>query len=133
MKTKDVPQDDENIFEGKFREVQYSVNEDGKYEQTLSVGWEPKNLVLNMEWDEIRERTEMARELVLAGKKSPLFYYMNKNLMDIKIVSEYSGFSRLRVWLDIKPKYFAKLSPKALKAYAKVFQLTDYEKIRTIE
>ena len=132
MKTKDVPQDDENIFEGKFREVQYSVNEDGKYEQTLSVGWEPKNLVLNMEWEEIKEQAEKAKELVLAGKKSPLFYHMTKNIMDIKIVSEYSGFSRLRVWLHMKPKYFSKLSPEALKVYAKVFQLTDYNKIRSV-
>ena len=42
MKTKDVPQDDANMLDGKLREPVYSIDEDGNYTTVLSVGWDTK-------------------------------------------------------------------------------------------
>jgi hypothetical protein len=46
MKKKDVPQDDENLFEGKFKVVKYALDDDGNYGTVGSSGWEPENTVL---------------------------------------------------------------------------------------
>jgi len=46
MKDNEVPQDDANMMEGKFREPWDALDEDGKYTTVRSVGWDPKNVVM---------------------------------------------------------------------------------------
>lgn len=46
MKSKDVPQDDANMLQGKFKEPVYSLDENGNYVVVPSVGWDPKNAVM---------------------------------------------------------------------------------------
>ena len=64
MKKEEVPQDDANMLEGKFRVVKYALNEKGEYEKVPSVGWEPENTALEQAWDVINERVETARQAV---------------------------------------------------------------------
>lgn len=136
MKAKDVPQDDANMMEGKFREPVYSLDEDGRYTTVRSVGWEAKNAVMQHAWDEVNEKIEAVRAKVLARKLSPIAYYTEKNIMDAGLVAKYMGICRFRVKRHMKTKPFDRLSERMLKKYAAVFnisleELTNIELLRT--
>ena len=73
---------------------------------------------------DIHERTENAKRRVLSGETSPLEYHMEKNKMDVPLLSSYVGFWRWRVRRHFKPSVFKKLSSKVLKKYADVFDIS---------
>jgi len=122
MKKKNVPQD-EGITAGISREVQYAVDENGKYVKTFSKGWEPKNIVNEIAWQDIQERVKEAIEKIKAGKASPILYYMEKNQMNVSLLADYVELSKWKVRRHLKPKGFKKLKPKQLEVYAKVFEI----------
>lgn len=123
MKKSEVPQDD-SFLRDISREVCYAKNEDEKYVTALSKGWNVKHEALILAWDDINERLEHAREQVRTGRKSPIYYFMEKNLMDIGLLSAYTGFWKMTIKRHFKPKVFAKLSQKKLLRYAKAFDLS---------
>lgn len=127
MKKDEVPQDDENLFEGKFKVVKYAVDEDGKYGTVGSVGWEPENTVLNKAWEEVHKKVADTHTKVEAGELSPLAYHMEKNMMDVGMLSQYMDISKRQVTKHLKPKGFNKLDAKTLQRYAEVFDITVQE------
>ena len=138
MKSKEVPQDDANMMRGKFREPVYSLDENGNYTTVRSVGWDPKNAVMQQAWDNINEKVEEIRFKVINGKLSPIAYYMEKNIMDIGLLSKYMGIWRWTVKKHLKPKHFNKLSAQLISQYADIFnispeQLTDIEVLKTTD
>lgn len=124
MKKKEVPQDDANMMQGKFREPVYSLDEAGNYTTVKSVGWDPKNAVMQQAWDHINEKVEETRQKVINGKLSPIAYYMEKNIMDVGLLSKYMGLWKWTVRKHLKPKYFNKLSEERLAQYADIFDIT---------
>lgn len=127
MNKKDVPQDDEGLLEGKFREVCYAVDENGNYVAVHSSGWTPKNAALQQAWVDVNEKIEQVRQEVAAGELSPLAYYMEKNIMAVKLLSQYSEIPKWKVKRHLKPKHFNKLDGDILKLYADVFNITVEE------
>ncbi len=82
MKKEDLPQEPGAL--SRFtREVCYVKNEDGKYETALSKGWDMKKEALDSAWVEVNDRIEEARKAVANGEKSPVYYFMELNLMDL--------------------------------------------------
>ncbi len=135
MKKSEVPQDDANMLEGKFKEPVYVLDENGKYTTAYSVGWDAKNAVMQHAWDQINEKVEQTRRQVLDGKVSPIKYYMEKNIMDTALLAKYTGFWRWTVKRHFKPSVFNKLDRKTLEKYAEVFNisvetLTDTEHLK---
>jgi hypothetical protein len=122
MKKAEVPQDDEGLLEGKLREVCYAVDESGNYITVLSTGWTPKNAALKQAWEEVNEKAEEIKRKVLEGKLSPVAYYMEKNIMNLKLLSQYTGISKWRIRKHLKPKVFSKLDDETLARYAKAFE-----------
>lgn len=129
MKKDLVPQDDENLFEGKFKVLKYATDKDGKYIGVGSKGWEPENVALKQAWEVINEKVEQAKQQVLSGKVSPLYYHMEKNLMDPKLLASHAGYFTWTVKRHLKPSVFKKLSNKRLENYARVFNITVDELI----
>ena len=127
MEKDKVPQDDENLLEGKFTVVKYAVDKNGKYVKVPSVGWEPENVALQQAWEVISEKVEAARKRVLAGEVSPLAYWIEKNMMDEKLVGEYMGFSKWKVKEHLNPTTFQSLPKDFLKKYAEVFKISVEE------
>tara|TARA_B100000315_G_scaffold238533_1_gene256415 strand:+ start:281 stop:697 length:417 start_codon:yes stop_codon:yes gene_type:complete len=127
MKSKDVPQDDANMLQGKFKEPVYSLDENGNYVTVSSVGWDPKNAVMQEAWDIVNEKVELARQKVLSGKLSPIAYYIEKNIMDTGLVAKYMGIRKWKVKKHLNPKNFAKLNDDMLEKYAKVFSISREE------
>jgi len=123
MKENDVPQDDANMLEGKFKEPCYALGDDGKYTTVGSVGWDPKNIIMQDAWDAVHEKVAVIKKRVEAGELSPIAYYMEKQLMDITVLKGYTGFFSWTVKKHLKMKNFLKLKDKKLQKYADAFNL----------
>lgn len=126
MKKEDLPQDPGAL--DKFtREVCYVKNEDGKYETALSKGWEVKKQALDSAWEEVNERVEDARKAVASGEKSPVYYFMELRLMDLSVLSGYTGIFPFFIKRHFKPSVFKDLSERKLEKYARAFDITVSE------
>lgn len=123
MKKKDLPQD-KSALENFTREVHYVKNENDKYDTALSEGWDVKKQALDNAWDDFNEKIEAARKAVKEGTKSPIFYYMEKCVMDVNILAAYSGQWKITVKRHFKPSAFQKLSARKLHRYAEIFDIT---------
>jgi hypothetical protein len=131
MKKDEVPQDDENLFEGKFKVVKYAVDENGNYGTVGSVGWEPENVVLNQAWEEINKKVEETKKKIEAGELSPLAYHMEKNIMDVAMLAQYMDISKRNVSKHLEPAGFNELDGKTLARYAEVFDISVEELKKT--
>ena len=123
MKNNEVPQDDANLLEGKFKEPCYALDEQGRYNTIQSVGWEPKNIVIQHAWEGVNEQIAETKQLVIQGELSPIAYYMKKQLMDVQVLAAYTGFFQWTVKRHLKMKTFNKLSDTKLMKYAEVFEI----------
>jgi len=123
MKKKDLPQDPSGL-KNFTREVCYVKNSEGKYEADLSSGWSIKNEALDNAWDDINQQIESAKKEILAGEKSPIYFYFIKNLMDYQVLSGYTGFWKFSIKKHMTPAGFKKLNDKKLAKYAKAFNIT---------
>jgi hypothetical protein len=135
MKKDQVPQDEENLNEGKLAKLYYATDENGHYVKVNSVGWEPETVAMSQAWEIVDGEVEEARLKVLNGKASPLQYHMKKNIMTVPLVASYAGILGIRVRLHLRPFFFNKLSRKTLEKYAFTFritveELTDVERLK---
>ena len=123
MKKEDVPQDLSSL--GRItKEVCYATDNSGKYVTELSKGWDVKITALDAAWEDIESRVSYAREKVLNKEASPLLYFMEKGLMDVAILADYTGFWKWQIKRHLKPGVFNKLSDKKLQRYAEVFSVS---------
>lgn len=123
MKKEEVPQDLSSL--GKItKEVCYATDASGKYITELSKGWDVKITALDAAWQDIESRITTARQQVLNKKASPLLFFMEKELMDISILANYTGIWKWQIKRHLKPEVFKNLSDKKLQRYAKVFNVS---------
>jgi peptidyl-tRNA hydrolase len=122
MKKENVPQDLSAL--GKLtKEVCYATDESGQYVTQLSSGWDVKITALDVAWDDIKERVAKARQQVLDNQASPILFFMEYRLMDLKLVADYTGFWQWQIKRHLKPEAFNKLSDKKLQKYAEAFNV----------
>lgn len=131
MKKDSIPQDESSLASKDMKEVCYAVDENGEYSTALSTGWKPKTIALEVTMNDLNERIENAKELVLKGKKSPIVYFMELSRMDWSILASYMGKPKWIIKRHAKPKVFKKLKDTVIKKYAEVFEievneLTDF-------
>ena len=123
MKIKEVPQD-EGLTEGLDIDFCYALDEKGNYTRVPSSGWQPKTDAMLQAWEVIHEKVEQARQRVLSGELSPVAYYLEKNLMDVKLLADYSGLPKRKIRKHLKPDHFARLDDKILIRYAETFGIS---------
>lgn len=123
MKEKDIPQDKSKL-ESMTKEVYYVQDESGDYTTALSKGWDVKSEALNVAWSDIEERIKEARAKVVEGEASPILFFMEYRLMDMSILTGYTGFWKWTIKRHLKPQVFDKLSQKKLQRYADAFNVT---------
>jgi hypothetical protein len=131
MKIDEVPQDKGYLIEGRISDLNYAVDQDGKYTSRQSKGWQPKNEAMTLAWELVFERAGKARNQVLSGKLSPLAFYMELNAMDIGILAGYAGISKWKVRKHLRMKNFNRLDPELITKYAEILNLTPEELIDT--
>lgn len=126
MKKNEIPQDPSAL--DKFtKEVCYAVDDTGEYTTGLSRGWQVKADALGITLQEVEVRTANARQKVKSGEASPILFFMELNMMDVPIVSAYTGFWQWTVNRHLKPSVFKDLSEKKLARYAEIFDITVEE------
>jgi hypothetical protein len=123
MDKKEVPQD-EGLTEGRFEDICYALDENGNYTVVPTTGWQPKTDAMLQAWDVIHEKVEQVRQRVLSGELSPIAYYMEKNIMDVKLLADYAGLPKRKVRKHLKPEYFNKIDDKVLGRYAETFGIS---------
>jgi hypothetical protein len=131
MKKEDVPQDLSAL--GKItKEVCYATDSSGKYVTTLSNGWDVKITALDTAWENIEERIVAARQKVLNKEASPLLFFMERGIMDVSILADYTGFWKWQIKKHLNPRVFKTLSDKKLQRYADVFNVSieDFKNMR---
>ena len=127
MKQDKVPQDKENLNEGKLAKLYYATDENGHYVKVNSVGWEPETVAMRQAWEIVDNDVEEARKKVIDGKASPILYFTKKNIMTVPMVASYLGTIGLRVRLHMLPFFFSRLSRKTVEKYAFTFRITIEE------
>jgi hypothetical protein len=135
MNKEQVPQDEENLNEGKLAKLYYATDEKGHYVKVNSIGWEPETVAMQQAWDVVNNDVEDARDKVMKGQASPILYYLKKNIMTPSLVASYVGTLSLIVKLHCRPFFFKRLSKKTLEKYAYTFrisvsELTDIERLK---
>ena len=126
MKKEDIPQDLGAL--GKITgEIVYAVDESGKYSTVLSNGWEVKTAALDVAWKDVEQRILAAKEKVDRRQASPILFFMELRVMDIGIVSAYTGFWKWQVKRHLKYPVFEKLSESRLRKYAELFEVSVNE------
>ncbi len=80
---------------------------------------------------DIRARIEEAREAVLAGKKSPLYYHMARRQMTPAILARAAGIASFRVKRHLRPEIFSRLKTSVLDRYANALAVTR-EELKTL-
>ncbi len=123
MKKEDVPQDPSALV-GVTRDVCYVKDANGKYTTDLSIGWDVKKQALDNAWDDIHERVKEAALKVKNGETSPVNYFMELKLMDLTLLSGYTGFWKWTIKRHFKPSVFKSLSESKLKKYAEAFDIS---------
>jgi len=135
MNKEQVPQDEENLNEGKLAKLYYATDEKGHYVKVNSIGWEPETVAMQQAWDVVNDEVEDARLKVLKGEASPILYYIKKNIMTPALVASYVGTLSLIVKLHCRPFFFKRMSKARLEKYAYTFripvkELTDIERLK---
>jgi len=130
MKKENVPQDMGAL--GKItKEICYATDGSGKYTTQLSSGWQVKNEALDVAWKDVQERIGNAMQKVSNGEASPLLFFMEYRLMDMSILSDYTGYWKWQIKRHLDPKVFNRLSGKKLQKYAETFNVT-VEELKTM-
>ncbi len=123
MKKHEVPQDNAGLLEDKTVDLCYAVDENGNYVTIPSSGWAPKNAALLQAWEVVHEKMKEARQQILQGKLSPIAYYMEKNIMDVKLLATFIRLPKWKVRRHLTPAGFGKLDETILRRYADIFHV----------
>ena len=121
-----------NKDHGQFREMLYSYQDDGNFEKNIGYHGDSDRLILQQAWDLFHDRIEDAKQRVIAGKVSPVVYYMEKNLLDPLNLSMMAGISLWRVKWHFKPRVFQRLKEKTLQKYAVAFNI-NIDQLKKVE
>ena len=124
MKKEDVPQDLLYYKDSVIIDFTYAVDENGQYTVVVSEGWDVKNDAVGAVWEDLREQCKEIRQQVLDKKVSPLAYHIKKSLLDVNLLSAYSGISKWKIRKHLKYNEFMKLDEKILQKYAYVMHIT---------
>jgi hypothetical protein len=123
MDVNDVPQEGNRTMGG-HRRAMYARDKDGRIVIVPSLGGEVDETVTLQALERIREMTEEAKGRVLAGKSSPLEYWMYAQRLDMPQLSQVTGLWQWRIRRHFKPERFAKLSTDILQRYADVMGIS---------
>ncbi|MGB5217247.1 MAG: hypothetical protein WBN66_03000 [Smithella sp.] len=127
MKVNDVPQDDVFDYSQGIKKGNYALDDKGKYVMVPSKGWVVDEMINRMAYDEYKVKEEETRQAVLAGKKSPLAYYMELRQMTPAILGKTARIAAFRVKRHLRPEIFIKLKEAVLDRYAKALAITREE------
>lgn len=123
MKLDEVPQDADGSKYGGHQKLLYAVDEQGKYHEAQSAGWEAENYATDLALQELEQLASHAQADWQTGVTSVLPYLMYRYRMDELALSQCTGLWRWRIRRHFRPAVFARLPQKILLRYAQAFSL----------
>jgi hypothetical protein len=114
----------------KQNKVYYSPDDQGKYILETNFGF-PEAVVGGLFMSEELVYVEEARKAVLSGRKSPLYYHMERRQMLPGMLAKAAGIAAFRVRRHLRPEIFCKLKPSVLDRYAEALAVTR-EELKTV-
>ena len=130
MEIKNVPQDDISTY-AKNKKAMYATDEKGEYNVVASSGWDVEGEATLQALNELQEQAKNAHQAVVCGDKSPLYYHMFAQRMDLIVLAQSVGCFQWRVKRHFSPKRFSHLSAIWLARYADALGL-DIEILKTL-
>lgn len=124
MKLSEVPQDDVGTLQGE-RKALYALDEQGRYVQTTTRGWEVEEVVLHEVIGDFEEKAGEAALRVRRQETSPIEYFMLKRWMDPLTLAQAMGLYRWQVRRHFRPAVFRKLRDGTLQEYARIFRVSS--------
>jgi hypothetical protein len=122
MKISEVPQEDVKALQGE-RKALYAVDENGRYTQATTRGWEVEEIVLHRVIDDFEERARESAVRVRHHETSPIEYFMHKSWMDVLTLAQAMGLYRWQVRRHFRPGVFRELKEKTIMEYARIFRV----------
>lgn len=123
MDVRDVPQEGNRTL-GSHRKALYAKDASGKMVIVSSIGSEVDETVTLQAIHRMDALTNDARARGMAGRTSPLEYWMCARRMDVALLSQISGFWQWRIRRHFDPQRFNRLSPDLLARYAEALGLS---------
>jgi hypothetical protein len=117
MDIKSVPQDHISTYAENKKAV-YATDENGQYTVVTSSGWDVEEEVTKQALIELQRLADDAYQLVVAGSKSPLYYHMYAQRMDLMVLAQSTGMFQWRIKRHFKPAVFQSLSASLLARYS---------------
>lgn len=124
MKVKDVPQDDNLIFDGHYKAM-YAVDRHGHYTTVESSGWQAEETATQLAIAEFERELAQAYERCVAGLSAPLEYHMFARRMDVATLADSTGLAQWRVRRHLRPNNFERLSERFIQRYAQALQMPE--------
>ena len=121
MKIEDIPQDNSPSYHGQ-KKILYALR-NGHYESATSSGWDTESYATHQAVAELDAQTQQARQAVLRGEKSPLYYWMYRYRHDDTSLAQAAGLWRWQLRRHLRPEIFARLPEKTLRRYADALQI----------
>ncbi len=122
------PGPDQELIYTNNRELFYHFDPEKKeYEQRVGYQHSANQVIIKQSWDVVEERLNEVKEQVIRGELSPIAWYMEKNLMEVPMLAEYTGFWKRTVRKHLTPKGFHKLDGKSLNKYATIFNVSTHQ------
>jgi len=106
------------------REVFYHFDKEKGFTQKVDYQNPDNQVIIKQSWDAAEQRLDEVKQMVIAGKLSPIAYYMEMRLMEVPMLAAYMELPKWRVKRHMKPKIFTKLSQEKLAKYAGIFEIT---------
>jgi len=120
--------DQEKAKAENLTELLFTYEKDGNYAKRVGYDYFPEGEMLYYDvWRMFRERFETAKKMVLNGERSPIWYHMEKNLIDLSNFAKLVGIASWRVKRHLNPKIFSRLNPRIYKKYADALDISVEE------
>jgi hypothetical protein len=121
---------EDEIFNDGLPKAYYKHNDKGQYVLETDAPWAEKvscSLIISGN----RANLEEIRKAVIAGQKSPIYYYMEMRQLTPGMLANAAGISVFRVKRHFRPEIFAKLKPSVLNRYTNALRVT-LEELKTV-
>jgi len=120
-------EENEELIYRNNRELHYSFDPEKGFVARVDFQYHGNQAIIRQGWDAAEYRLKEVSEKISAGKLSPLAWHMEKNLMELPMLSAYTGIMKWRIKRHLKPKNFNTLKQGLLARYASVFNITIEE------
>ncbi|MEI6456571.1 MAG: hypothetical protein WCO93_09815, partial [bacterium] len=71
------------------RELFYSFDKEKGYSARVDYQYDANQTIIRQSWDVAEDRLNSVKQKVIEGKRSPIAYYMEKQLMEVPMLAAY--------------------------------------------